>query len=261
MTVKGEVTVTDDKGQKHKIPVAGTIDLLGYDAAGNFYIFDMKTVHNLSTKKILERRDKWARQVSLYKDLLMQSYGINVSDENLKVIPISVKYDDPKGTKYGKVEYSKKEDSTVSQDDPRYYQLMADGVEFKGATPVLYKTTLDMQVPLPYTPLNIRWNKLTDAEKAVIENEIGGAKPTSVETEVIERKPFEDPLLGQLDRLKPIENGQPVSAPPRVATSSNYDYTQFTDKQKRSLRERGVRNIKDWNNLTSKEQKEYMDCI
>ena len=43
ITVTGTLKVTDNNGVEHKIDVAGTLDLLAYDGAGNFYVFDMKT--------------------------------------------------------------------------------------------------------------------------------------------------------------------------------------------------------------------------
>jgi hypothetical protein len=68
IVVSGEVNVTNKEGQSIKIPVAGTLDLLGYDANGDFYIFDIKTVHNLlngskldTAKKIQRRHSKWSR--------------------------------------------------------------------------------------------------------------------------------------------------------------------------------------------------------
>lgn len=154
----GTVTVTDDKGQQHKIPVAGTLDLFGYDAKGNFFIFDMKTVRNGNTRKYLEKRDKWARQVSLYKDLLEQTYNIKVSEDNLKVIPINVSYPTPVGAG-GNTDYSV---------IPNTNQLMINGEEFRDANPTMDGTTYDTQIPLPYIPLNIKWDKLDDSAKELI---------------------------------------------------------------------------------------------
>lgn len=252
VTVTGTVTVTDDKGQQHKIPVAGTLDLFGYDAQGNFFIFDMKTVHNSNTQKLLQRKPKWARQVSLYKDLLEQSYGVRVSEDNLKIIPIDVRYPDPAGTEGGTANYS-----VV----PNSNQLMIDGKEFRDAKPRMLGTTYEGQIPLPYTPLNIKWNKLGDKEKALIEAEMEGATPVRIELgEGIERKEFEDPDLGELDRLPPVV-GDDKLTPPNIPASDNLDYSKFTAEQKRMLREKGIKNSKDWNNLTSEEQKHYLECL
>jgi hypothetical protein len=89
------MTVKEKDGTEHTVNVAGTLDLLGYDEEGNFYIFDMKTTHSHSTNKLQEEKDKWARQLVMYASLLRQTYGIDIPLENLKIIPINVNYDDP----------------------------------------------------------------------------------------------------------------------------------------------------------------------
>lgn len=252
VTVTGTVTVTDDKGQQHKIPIAGTLDLFGYDAHGNFFVFDMKTIHNSNTQKLLQRKSKWARQVSLYKDLLEQSYGIRVSEDNLKIIPIDVRYPDPVGTRGGTADYS-----VV----PSSNQLMIDGREFRDAQPRMLGTTYEGQIPLPYTPLNIKWDKLSDREKAVIEAEMRGANPVRVESGGgIERQAFEDPDLSELDDLPPVAGDNELT-PPNIPASDNLDYSKFTAEQKRMLRKKGIKNSKDWNNLTSEEQQSYLGCL
>ena len=91
----GTMTVKEKDGTEHTVNVAGTLDLLGYDEEGNFYIFDMKTTHSHSTNKLQEEKDKWARQLVMYASLLKQTYGIDIPLENLKIIPINVNYDDP----------------------------------------------------------------------------------------------------------------------------------------------------------------------
>lgn len=252
ITVTGTVTVIDDKGQQHKIPVAGTLDLLGYDGQGNFYIFDMKTVHNSNSRKLLDRRSKWAKQVSLDKDLLEQSYGIKVSENNLKIIPIDVKYPNPVGTDGGTADYSVM---------PNSNQLMIDGREFRDANPTMIGTTYEGQLPLPYTPLNIKWDKLNERERALIEEQMGGAKPVRVESgERIERKPFEDPDLSELDDLPPVADDSELT-PPGIPANDALDYSKFTSEQKRMLRQKGIKNSKDWNNLTSEEQQGYLGCL
>ena len=43
VVVNGTVSTVDAVGTTHQIRVAGTLDLLGYDKHGNWYIYDMKT--------------------------------------------------------------------------------------------------------------------------------------------------------------------------------------------------------------------------
>ena len=67
------------------------MDLLAYDNNGNFYIFDMKT-HRADAIND-EKKAKYARQLSLYKQFLESKYGIKV--KSLKIIPIKVDYPTP----------------------------------------------------------------------------------------------------------------------------------------------------------------------
>ena len=94
----GVITVTDNDGKEHKLAVAGTLDLFGYDDKGNYYIFDMKTTRNHGEDKLSHEKAKWSRQVSMYADLLKQTYGIEIDPSRLQIIPINVYYPTPKGT-------------------------------------------------------------------------------------------------------------------------------------------------------------------
>lgn len=94
----GVITVTDNDGKEHKLAVAGTLDLFGYDDKGNYYIFDMKTTRNHEEDKLSHEKAKWSRQVSMYADLLKQTYGIEIDPSRLQIIPINVYYPTPKGT-------------------------------------------------------------------------------------------------------------------------------------------------------------------
>lgn len=151
VTIEGTVDVTDGKGKTHKINVAGTLDLLGYDKDGNWYIYDMKTHRS---KMDQDTKDKYARQVSLYKKLLEDKYGIKI--KSLSIIPIKVNYPAPKGTTAGTASY------TVSQRKPDKYngresnQLVKDGEEFRGANPFL-EDTFDVEEIAP----NVSYRKLS----------------------------------------------------------------------------------------------------
>lgn len=114
VTVAGEMTVNGEK-----VKVAGTLDLLAYDeASGKFYIFDMKSHRSANTG---QNYKKWEMQLSFYKKLLQDEYGVEV--ESLGIIPIKVKYPSPDAvTKY-----------TAGKDN----QLELNGKPFKGAKPKL----------------------------------------------------------------------------------------------------------------------------
>ena len=53
VTVNGTIKTIDGKGVVHTVNVAGTLDLLGYDRDGNWYIYDMKTHKTIQLTKYL----------------------------------------------------------------------------------------------------------------------------------------------------------------------------------------------------------------
>lgn len=150
VTVTGQVEVADSNGKVHTINVAGTLDILAYDGKGNFYIFDMKTNRSGIDQ---HKREKYARQLSLYKDFLERKYGVQV--KALNIIPIGVSYPAPAGWRNGTADYS------VSPEKDN--QLLIDGREYTEANPVLQET-----IAVPYKPLRIVYDRLTDAEKAMV---------------------------------------------------------------------------------------------
>ena len=135
VTIEGTVDTTDGKGKTHKIQVAGTLDLLGYDEDGNWYIYDMKTHRSTMDQ---DTKDKYARQVSLYKKLLEDKYGITI--KSLNIIPIKVNYPAPKGTTAGTAKYTVKRTKPAKYNGKESNQLIKDGQEFRGANPFLEET-------------------------------------------------------------------------------------------------------------------------
>lgn len=148
VTVTGTLNVTDSEGKVHTIDVAGTLDLLAYDQEGNFYIYDMKTVRSSIDQ---HKEEKYARQLSLYKKFLENTYGISV--KSLNIIPIQVEYPEPKGWRNSTNEY------TVIEGN----QLAINGKEYRSAKPTLFQPK-----ELKYKEPNIQYGKLTDTEKAQI---------------------------------------------------------------------------------------------
>lgn len=135
----GTITVLDDTGRPHKINVVGTLDLLGYDNKGQWYVYDIKTFRSEIDE---EKKGKYEQQITLYRDLLEQKYGIRVRD--MAIVPVKVSYPTPKGAKdrhgEGKASY------IVSKDKPADYlgkksnQLKLDGKEYRGANPTREET-------------------------------------------------------------------------------------------------------------------------
>ena len=166
--VHGIITTTDEKGNTHELPVAGTLDLFGYDDKGNYYIFDMKTTRNHTEAKLQNEQFKWSRQISMYADLLKQTYGISVNRDNLRIIPINVYYPGPKGTEKGmsptgptysvdkqtgqlKMENADGKTTDFIQDNKENFQLRS--------------TKVEEQFQPGYFKLNIGWDNLTSADQ------------------------------------------------------------------------------------------------
>lgn len=168
VTIEGTVDTTDGKGKTHKVQVAGTLDLLGYDDDGNWYIYDMKTHHSKNIDQ--DTKDKYARQISLYKKLLEDKYGITI--KSLSIIPIKVNYPAPKGTKNGTATYTVKKDKPSKYKGKEGNQLIKDGKEFKGASPYLGDTfSLDELGPdISYKKLSGDWTNGTgNAKNAILQ--------------------------------------------------------------------------------------------
>lgn len=145
VTVNGTIETIDGKGKSHKVNVVGTLDLIGYDKDGNWHIYDMKTHHSNIKNKT---KEKYARQLSLYKKFIEDKYGVRVTE--LNVIPIKVSYPTPKGasTKDGK--------GTTEYTAEKNNQLTANGEEFRGANPRLEKL-----LPIEEVDVDVEYSKLS----------------------------------------------------------------------------------------------------
>ncbi len=173
----GKITVTDENGNSHEVNVAGTLDLLGYDDKGNFYIFDMKTSRNLmhnKEEKLQRNKAKWSRQVSLYADLLKQSYpGFDVKPENLRIIPINVGYPAPKGNGRGLNPFGGTY-SVVAKGQPNEGQLQIEKGGVKEDLIIdhpdnftLMSCQANGQFQPGYTHFNISWSNLSSEDQDI----------------------------------------------------------------------------------------------
>ena len=159
VVAEGTITITDSEGKKHQLDVAGTVDLLGYNDDGEWFLYDMKTIRTDSKsaeQKIAENTDKWRRQLTLYAKFLKDKYGIDIKE--MKIIPTEVHYPKPTiGTTYD-----------VSTEKPSLYngvegnQLLLNGKEFKDSRPNL----IEMQ-PMEPIGMNIKYEKLGEAERSI----------------------------------------------------------------------------------------------
>jgi ATP-dependent exoDNAse (exonuclease V) beta subunit len=102
VTVNGTIDVTTSDGNTIQVNVAGTVDLLAYDSQGNWHLFDMKTYRS---KMDANKKKKYARQLTLYKQLLENKYGIQIN--TMSILPIHVEYSDV--TRYETSQESKHE--------------------------------------------------------------------------------------------------------------------------------------------------------
>lgn len=127
------------------IPTAGTLDILAYDNDGNYHIFDMKTFHGREIRP--EQLLGYRRQVTMYKNLLEQTYNIKI--DSLNIIPISVNYPSPADVKY------------TTKDK----QLLMDGIEYSDSKPILMYDGILKIDPLETV---INYDSLTDNEKSLV---------------------------------------------------------------------------------------------
>ena len=169
----GYIDVKMPDGSTKKLSVNGTLDLLGYDQDGKFYVFDMKTVHSNGYLTDVEKGKKWNRQLQLYKQFLEARYGIEVAD--CYIIPIKVEYDTPVGATYkdgsdmgGTAEYTVKNPELKTEyDNPNRTQLMQNGVEFKEAQPSLQPILKKRP-----TPGSIQYKNLDSNAQAVLDGKV-----------------------------------------------------------------------------------------
>lgn len=88
----GTVSLLHGEEGKTEEHISGTIDLLMYDVNGNYRIVDIKTyLSPLGQKTNFERsKERYTKQVYLYKYLLEKKYGIKI--EKVGFLPIPVRY-------------------------------------------------------------------------------------------------------------------------------------------------------------------------
>lgn len=238
VTVTGTVKVTDTQGQTHDIPVAGTLDLLAYDTQGNFHIFDMKTNRSGISD---EKRKKYAKQVSMYQKFIEDKYGIKVA--SLNIIPINVSYPTPLGFGNGKTVYE------ISEGN----QLLANGEEYMDSKP-----TLEEVGAVPFTDVNIQYDKLTDSEKQMITDML----PAEVEVKKVEIPDAETTVNKNLGlKMGKVKNrfAKPAKKGPIVTPSAN-NWESISDEVRQAAITMGYTK-ESWNNMTEDEKQHQKECL
>jgi hypothetical protein len=149
----GFVDVVDFQGNVHQMAVAGTVDLIGHDNNGNWYIYDFKTHHG-------ELRDdtkhKWQLQLTTYRNMLHQKYGVPKNKVKLGVIPIKVSYKSPFQVAYSQSQYAKHPEYPGKTNN----QLVVGGQDFVGASPFM-----EQFIDISATDYQMDYGKLTGAVK------------------------------------------------------------------------------------------------
>lgn len=238
----GKITITDDNGNQHDINVAGTLDLFGYDDKGNFYIFDMKTTRDHSAQKLQREKAKWSRQISMYADLLKQSYpDIDIRAENLRIIPIDVDYPAPKGKGAG-MSLMGPNYSVVPKGQPNEGQLqmtlkgniVQDFIQDNVDDFKMRDVTLKGQFQPGYTPFHINWDNLSAEDQEIAEflheqaSEVKEQDSTPDEAEILHRLKL-DPYRHPRDKKDMFDeyDGEYTPAPQAPSILNEMDRGQF----------------------------------
>ena len=257
----GTITMTDAEGKTHQVHVAGTLDLFGYDDNGNFYIFDMKTTRDHSQGKLLKEKEKWSRQISMYADLLKQSYGIEVSPENLRIIPINVDYPTPMGSRTEHLDPNGPQYSETPEGQLMLtHRRETEGKPFNGGNPQMRGTELKQQFQPGYTPFNISWDNLSsedqDIASALVTQTGGqdtnnGEAPVSAQIETSQKRTPSFMDMGNLGFEEHQEAG-PAAAPvvPNGQTEALPQWKRLNAAIKGFLADNyGIADVNDYNEM------------
>lgn len=188
-----------------------------------------------------EKRKKYSKQVSMYQKFLEDKYGIKVA--SLNIIPINVTYFTPLGFRDGKTKYE------VSEGN----QLLANGKEFKNSKPILEEVG-----SVPFTDVNIQYDKLTDSEKQMITDML----PADVKvekTEIVEPETVVNKNLGiKMSRVKnrfanPAKKGN-------LVTPSSNNWELLSDDIRQAAIQLGYTK-ESWNSMTEEEKQHQKECL
>lgn len=254
----GNIEVMDNNGDIQKIKVAGKLDLLAYDSEGNFIILDMKS--HLSRNISEDKKSKWGRQLSLYKELLEARYGIDVKD--LRIIPIKVAY--PTSNNKNVYTVSEKKDN----------QLILNNKEFQNASP-----RLETIISLGFSKLNIVWDKLTEQERSMAQSLADARQEQHPEIETTPdagqvegpTEVHKDSTLGgnyvpsttleEQFGIEVTEESKAIEVTEKPANiPENMKWENLTEEQKEYAGMIGY-NKNNWNDLTLEEIEHILDCL
>ena len=248
VVVTGSLQITNKDGKLTELPIAGTLDLLAYDNNGNFYIFDMKTHHADAIND--EKKAKYARQLSLYKQFLESKYGIKV--KSLKIIPIKVDYPIP--------------NNLNNYDVSNGNQLTLNGKEFRDTNPRLSAEKSNYTLDIKETNVKINYYKLTESEKALIDGVVPEGNIGSIDIKP-EQSAQNDGNLNVPNkvRTKRKARGKSNNAPIKLGDNVlGITFNELTAEQQQSLRDKykDIQDIEDYFNMLSEEEKKQeLGCL
>ena len=132
-------------------------------------------------------------------------------------------------------------------------QLLANGKEYKGSKPILEEVG-----SVPYTDVNIQYDKLTDSEKQMITDML----PAGVEvekTEIIEPDTTTNKNIGlKMNRVK-NRFAKPAKKGNLVTPSSN-NWELLSDDIKQDAIQLGYTK-ESWNNMSEEEKQHQKECL
>lgn len=179
ITLSGIETVIREDGTKQIVDLAGTVDLLAYDEEGNFYIYDIKTVHNGNGYKLDNNAKKWEAQLNLYKKMLEAEGG---TVKEIAILPFRVEYENPE-----------KNDTYTEENG----ELKKNNINFTIKTPELIHTNKQDKNDPFYRGVNIVDNlqfkeeNMSEEDKALFNR----LYPKTTETKESETKESPNPAL------------------------------------------------------------------
>ena len=197
ITAKGilDVAVRGQNGiETKKVRVAGTLDVLAIDSAGNLHIYDFKTHRGeFNADKAIEKG--YDRQLSMYAKFLEDEYGLKVASIN--IIPIKADYPIPSGVDNdgNAIRGAQK---TYRQSRPGSNQLeikdpTADDSKYEPYTGANFK--VEREIPLTRlsdAQLVASFEKMTDAEKESIVEAIQDQNDTPATTAEVKSEDIAD---------------------------------------------------------------------
>lgn len=248
----GTLQIADAKENIHDVNVAGTLDLLAYNDKGEFFVFDMKTLHNPNS--IESKKHKWGQQTSLYQKFLENEFGIKVKGRF--IIPIQVSYPSPHSVNYEQGEGT---------------QINMNGQEFMQANPNLMEA-----VSVDYIEPNIMWDKMAEDERELASN-IAKESETPITEEPVEMQvkdegvAYVDPNIGlSIDSdesslfddplLSGVELPSQTGIERTTVIPTEYQWDNLTEEQRTALTSKNITK-EQWETYQNDEMEHELKCL